>query len=514
VPLVLAIEPDIRQAAIVKRIVREKVLADVTVVDSRDAALEAIRTTVPDVLLLSALLSPRDEDELIAHLRMLDAGHLQTHTIPQLASALTPGEGRGGGGLLSSFFRKKKEPDVAPGCDPDLFAEEIRTYLKRAEDRKRERQNAVHPAPDMRLGRNRPQQAPAPAVEAAEETPSSSSSWASPFEWKPSGSTSSSAARHAAAIPHVPTVEAPAPAVESAQEAAGVEPLIRPAAMETAHDESILAEEPEAAPGARASLIPEPGLPKTMSLIPNPESVIVTADDPDEIPRRPLEEAAPEPGEQPVAVLREPSVLIPQPVSVLVHDAPSIDLEASIGDDAFPEITLVEDPIEIEEQTAPSYAAAARDRDAAAETVINLDAVGDDTPAVETRADGGFTFLDPGFVEGIGQGFGIDDRGFGVGDSGSAIRDSGSGLRGVGPLASWARTEKREGTERSTSDDLRMLLAGLAVPASIAGVRYAAGVRIRRVRVPASQAADAGDNSGPVILSRRALAEQREQTNA
>src|SRR5258705_10183853 len=91
VPLVLAIEPDLRQAAIVKRIVRENGLADVAVVDSRDAALEAMRTTVPDVLLISALLSPRDEDELVAHLRTLDdADHLQTHTIPQLASALRP----------------------------------------------------------------------------------------------------------------------------------------------------------------------------------------------------------------------------------------------------------------------------------------------------------------------------------------------------------------------------------------------------------------------------------------
>jgi CheY-like chemotaxis protein len=73
VPLVLAIEPDLRQAAIVKRIVREKVHADVAVVDSRDAALQAISQTVPDVLLISALLSPRDEDELVAHLRTLAA---------------------------------------------------------------------------------------------------------------------------------------------------------------------------------------------------------------------------------------------------------------------------------------------------------------------------------------------------------------------------------------------------------------------------------------------------------
>ena len=76
-PLVLAIEPDVRQAAIVKRIVREKIMADVAVVDSREAAMDMMRTTIPDVLLLSALMSPRDEDELIAHLRTLEnADHL------------------------------------------------------------------------------------------------------------------------------------------------------------------------------------------------------------------------------------------------------------------------------------------------------------------------------------------------------------------------------------------------------------------------------------------------------
>src|SRR3954454_13803986 len=123
-PLVLAIEPDVRQAAIVKRIVRERVFADVAVVDSRDTALEALRTTMPDVLLLSTLLSPRDEDELFAYLRThQDAEHLQTHTIPQLASAV-PGadDSKPSRGLLASW-RRRKEPGAAPsGCDPDLFA--------------------------------------------------------------------------------------------------------------------------------------------------------------------------------------------------------------------------------------------------------------------------------------------------------------------------------------------------------------------------------------------------------
>lgn len=193
-PLVLAIEPDVRQAAIVKRIVREQVRADVAVVDSRDAALEAMRTIIPDVLLLSALMSPREEDELIAHLRTLDdADHLQTHTIPQLASALGPGAGRSSRGLLAAF-RRKKEPEAAPtGCSPDLFAEEIRSYLQRAAEKKRERLEG--------LGKTDPQdrawRAAAHAekvTEALAEPPAAgeaASSWSSPFEWKPSPNHSS-----------------------------------------------------------------------------------------------------------------------------------------------------------------------------------------------------------------------------------------------------------------------------------------------------------------------------------
>ena len=191
-PLVLAIEPDLRQAAIVKRIVREKVLANVAVVDSRDAAMEAMRTTIPDVLLLSALMSPRDEDELIAHLRTLEhADHLQTHTIPQLASSLHPAENRGSRGLLSAF-RRKKDPEAAPsGCDPELFAEEILVFLARAADKKRERLAAGASAPpaDTAWRTAQPQKA-APAVSGPDAVPdvdaAASSSWASPFEWKPS----------------------------------------------------------------------------------------------------------------------------------------------------------------------------------------------------------------------------------------------------------------------------------------------------------------------------------------
>src|SRR5688500_19520023 len=89
--LVLAIEPDIRQANILRHIVRELVMADLILVESRDAAIASIDQQIPDVILLTALMSPRDEDELVSHLRRLGAAeHLQTHTIPLLSGPRDP----------------------------------------------------------------------------------------------------------------------------------------------------------------------------------------------------------------------------------------------------------------------------------------------------------------------------------------------------------------------------------------------------------------------------------------
>ena len=228
-PLVLVIEPDPRQAAIVKRIVREKVLADVAVVDSRDAALEAMRTTVPDVLLLSTLLSPRDEDELIAHLRTLEGvEHLQTHTIPQLASSIGPEDAKPTKGLLSAFRRKKGAIAPPSGCDPDLFADEIRTYLQRASEKKREVREAGPvdvAARPVALRAQTP--APVEAAAAAGET-DSGSSWSSPFEWRPSQG---------------PTATAFEPAPEAVSSGA---PIDEPEHAAAAPDPFVWSEEPAA----------------------------------------------------------------------------------------------------------------------------------------------------------------------------------------------------------------------------------------------------------------------------
>ena len=128
--LVLAIEPNSAQAAVLRRLLGTRADTDVVVVGSTDAAVAAIDKRVPDLVLVGALLSPRDEDPFIAHLRALpDAGHLQTLTIPQLRQT------SGGARRSMSIFRKRKRrrtDDAAGGCDPTQFGDEVAASLSRA----------------------------------------------------------------------------------------------------------------------------------------------------------------------------------------------------------------------------------------------------------------------------------------------------------------------------------------------------------------------------------------------
>jgi hypothetical protein len=81
------------------------------------------------------------------------------------------------------------------------------------------------------------------------------------------------------------------------------------------------------------------------------------------------------------------------------------------------------------------------------------------------------------------------------------------------PLTAWARTENwRKAAEddepqEREHDELRDLMAGLALSPQVAGVTYGRGCRIRRVRVPGTKRAGSSDHT--VIVSRRALEEVR-----
>jgi CheY-like chemotaxis protein len=438
VPLVLAIEPDLRQATIVKRIVREKVLADVAVVDSRDAALEAIRLAMPDVLLLSALLSPRDEDELIAHLRTLDhAGHLQTHTIPQLASSLRPDEERASGGLLSAFRRKKKkDPAAAAGCDPEVFAEEIRSYLQRAAEMKREQidgQAAHHPQ-DHAWRAAQPQKGTTSVVDpapASDVEPSASSSWASPFEWKPSNPSS------LIANPESFIADPESPIAHAESLITHPESLIAPPESRIAHPEEPLT--------LMSHLRPPSGITRLQALRDS------LAEETAEL-AAPIEVRAPEP--------------TPVPEPPPAHEVAIVQ-----------ELPIVQEVVFAREAAIPAPA-----------------------PVQETAP--------------VQKPASIPDKGYK--DSGLGIRDKRSGMRDsrLGTLASWARAERNGRDAAEKTDDLYGLLMGLAVPPAVVAVGYGRGCRIRRVRVPAAAEPTGHESTGPVIVSKRVLAEQREHRGA
>ena len=128
-PLVLALEPDPRQAEALTPIV-DQVGAELVVAASTDVAMRALGGRVPNLVLLSALLPPADESAINDYLRArADAACIETLTIPLLASA---DDGRTAKRGFWAGLRKSRTSDPTLGCQPEVFAEQIRAYLERA----------------------------------------------------------------------------------------------------------------------------------------------------------------------------------------------------------------------------------------------------------------------------------------------------------------------------------------------------------------------------------------------
>lgn len=130
--LVLAIEPGRAQAELLRE-VHTALGVQLLIVSSKDEAIDAIDREVPDLVLVNALLSPREENELVAHLRSLEhASHLQLLTIPLLSrgEAAAPT----GKSSLFGFGKKKRAPVVSDGCDLTSFGEQVSSYLARAQE--------------------------------------------------------------------------------------------------------------------------------------------------------------------------------------------------------------------------------------------------------------------------------------------------------------------------------------------------------------------------------------------
>ena len=143
--LILAIEPDRRQASHLTAMVRGRLHAEFVIGDSAERALAALGDRVPDLVLTTALLSPKDETELTDRLRALDgaAAHVQTLTIPVLASPNAKKASKSGG-MLSALLGDKGDDGPVEGCDPAFFAEQCKEYLDRAASDKAASQEHRH----------------------------------------------------------------------------------------------------------------------------------------------------------------------------------------------------------------------------------------------------------------------------------------------------------------------------------------------------------------------------------
>lgn len=147
-PLILAVEPDPRQASRLAAVLRGRRDTDVVMATSAETALAAMDGRIPDVLLTSQLLSPQDEQRLADWLKDLGpvAGHVQALTIPILATPEIKVEEQPRG-LLSGLRRRAENPG-AQGCEPKIFAEHVATYL---EQRQVERMEMGNTTPDAEV---------------------------------------------------------------------------------------------------------------------------------------------------------------------------------------------------------------------------------------------------------------------------------------------------------------------------------------------------------------------------
>lgn len=119
---ILAIEPNPERGALLRRLVRDAVRADVTLVTSTKAALTAIDAHRPDLILASTLIAPNDERELVTHLRdTATLRHVPILTIPPVVSDMREPEPTG---LLARLRRRRPAPS-APMYDFGAIATRI-----------------------------------------------------------------------------------------------------------------------------------------------------------------------------------------------------------------------------------------------------------------------------------------------------------------------------------------------------------------------------------------------------
>ena len=125
----LAIEPDREQAQMLKQMLDGSIGGTLRVVRSTDEALDSFVDSIPDLILMSPLLAPHDEEQIVTRLAAMgvDGAHVKLLSIPRVVDD-PPAEKKRRFGWQTS----KTLPSSSSGRDPSQFANEVAEYLSEA----------------------------------------------------------------------------------------------------------------------------------------------------------------------------------------------------------------------------------------------------------------------------------------------------------------------------------------------------------------------------------------------
>jgi len=340
--LILAVEPDRRQAAHLTHIVRQRVGVELILAETTELALAQIGNRVPDLILVPALLSPTEDAALAAALRVIaTAAHVQMLTTPLFASAAPATRARG---MLSAFRRAKPAKPATDGCDPAEFATQITSYLEAAAEQRATAQFIEPPLPV-------PAAAPPPAaVTTAQQR-------YVPLEpgrlYRDEGTTS----QEFAALPAVEAISEPAATWTEAEPVAEpAEPLVAfDAAQLPAYDTSDVETIPEP-----VETLPEPMSETVDPMLETAEPLYAAPEPIFEMPEPVYEPLAPTyEAPEPILEAQGPVLETPEPIyeaSEPIYEAPTSTYEAPEPILEAP-VPVLETPGLIFEASEPIYAA-------------------------------------------------------------------------------------------------------------------------------------------------------------
>jgi hypothetical protein len=132
---ILAIEGDSTRQRLLQALVADHVTADLTLVDTVGAAIAQIGRQVPDLILAPTLLSPRDSENLISHVKRDAPAYVQVLTLPALDMLVAPPaeeEPR------LRIFRRRRPLSLGLQYDPAMVGIQIRDGLERARTMRKE----------------------------------------------------------------------------------------------------------------------------------------------------------------------------------------------------------------------------------------------------------------------------------------------------------------------------------------------------------------------------------------